>query len=193
MQDLGLVASLILNVIMLVLTALMYVHAVRVDRRTKEVLDESERPYLVATLGIRRDRYGNDLSFLTVYNLHGFPAKNIRFKYDKAEIDDALQERDHADEFRKDALASLASDIPLVEKGTPVSMPFGLQCPDPVKSPERARTLSGEPDKSRTWKQGAVIRLRMDYQDLTGRSYQSGIQEINTDIYWQDAYPDHSL
>ena len=193
MQDMALIMSQACNVIMLILTALMYHSTVRADRRTKKVLDQSRRPHLMADLTVRRDRDGNDLSFLTVYNLNDFPAKNVRLRYDETEIENALGEKDHNDEFRIGALSSLAHDIPFVEKGKPILRPFGLQCPNPERSPDRCHTLPGEPDRSRTWKPGVVIRIRMDYQDLTGNPYQSDIQELNTDIYWIAEYPDHSL
>jgi hypothetical protein len=186
MQELALIVSLVCNVILVIMT-------VRSDRQTRRVLDESKRPHLVADLRLRRDKNNNDLSFLTVYNLNDIPAKAVRFKYINSEIEAALNEKDRNDEFRRSVLESLAFDIPFIEKGKPVSLPFGLQCPDPGKYPERCRTLPGERDRSCTWKHGAVIKLGMDYQDITGKPYKSETYRLDVGTYWLDGWPDHNL
>jgi hypothetical protein len=189
MQDIALIVSLILNAIMLAVTIIMCMVTMRADRRAKILVAESRRPYLVADVMRRRDREHNQLLFLAVYNLNDFPAKKVRFRYDKKEIERALACNDHDDSFRVAALRSLFWDLPLVEKGTPFILPFGLEFPSYEKDPQGS--ISRE---SATWKDEAVIRIKLEYQDMMGNTYMSDLQELNTGTVWMDEPElDHTL
>lgn len=98
---------------------------------------------------------------LIVHNTGNAPAKNIRLSVDKDELEASFSPS--IDDALRDSIERCFSDegmIPILENGQHATNSFGL--------------ISLQKQDT-TWKSGAVLNIKISYQDLDGNSYKHDI------------------